>query len=190
MAENVFAMDFSVGDLTCHLLRLNPTSPPRADSSYYLHRHPTVELHYILDGRCSIVMDKALFSVEAGQLFLIPPGLYHYVSDVSADLTRTILSIQFDPPLSRSGESLASRIFAALSPTAPLLLDVSPGGTLENILSRMRTLSLSSGSVSREKLRALSQLLVLELFDALSCAETASLPASAAPPAPHAFVID
>ena len=189
MAENVFALDFSVGDLTCHLIRLNPTSPPKPDG-YYLHRHPTMEVHYVLDGRCSIAMDKTLFSVEAGQLFLIPPGLYHYVSDVSADLTRTTISIQIDPPPSRSLDGLACRVFTTLSPSAPLLLDVLPDSSLENILSQMRTLSPSSESVSREKLRALSQLLVLELFNALTCTETTNFPISVTPPAPQDFVID
>jgi len=190
MSESVLALDFSVGDLPCRLVRVNPDSPSKPDTNYYLHRHPTMELHYVLNGRCSIAMDKTLFPVAAGQLFLIPPGLYHYVSDVSADLSRTTISIQLDPPSSHSHESLASRIFTALSPSSPLLLDIPPDSALESVLSRMRTLSLSSGSVTREKLRALSQLLVLELFDALTCTETTNLPVCAVPPAPQDFVID
>lgn len=190
MSEHVLALDFSVGELPCHLLRVNPDSPSKPDTNYFLHRHPTIELHYVMGGRCSIAMDKTLFPVEAGQLFLIPPGFYHYVSDVSTDLSRMTISIQLDPPPSRSRENLASRIFAALSPSAPLLLDISPDSTLERILSQMRVLSLASGSIAQEKLRASSQLLVLELFDTLTCAETSNLPASTVPPAPQDFVID
>ena len=190
MSESVLALDFSVGELPCHLLRVNPNSPSNLDSNYYLHRHPSMELHYVLAGRCSIAMDKTLFPVAAGQLFLIPPGLYHYVSDASPDFSRTTISIQFNPPPSRSHDNLAPRVFAALSPSSPLLLDVPPDSTLESILSRMRTLSLSSGSVTREKLRALSQFLVLELFDLLSCTEVTNSPPSTATPAPQDFVID
>ena len=44
--------------------------------------------------------------------------------------------------------------------------------------------------MAREKLRALSQFLVLELFDVLASTESVNLPTSTPAPAPQDFVID
>jgi len=190
MSENVLALDFSVGGLSCKLVWVSSILHPKPHTNYFQHRHPTLELHYVTSGRCSIAMDKTLYPVEAGQLFLIPSGLYHYVSDVSSDLSRATISIQIDSPSPRNCDTLAPQLFSPLSPSAPVLLDVPKNGTLESILSQILALSPSSGPVTREKLRAQSQLLVLELFDALTCTETANLPASTIPSAPQDFVID
>lgn len=190
MNKNLLSLDFSVCDLSCQLVRVNPNLPPKPDRNYYQHRHPTMELHYVTAGRCSMAIDKTICHVDKHQLLLIPPTLYHYTCDATPDSSRMALSIQIDTPTSRKRDHLSHRIFTALSPSTPLLLDVPQNSTLENILSQMRTFSLSSGSVTWEKLRALSQLLVMELFDLLTGSETLVLSSSVPPPAHQDFVID
>ena len=190
MNKNLLSLDFSVCDLSCQLVRVNPDLPPRPDGNYYQHRHPTMELHYVTAGRCSMAIDKAICHVDKNQLLLIPPTLYHYTCDATPDSSRMTLSIQLATPTSRKRDHLSRRIFAAFSPSTPMLLDVPQNCTLENILSQMRNLAPFSGSVTREKLRALSQLLVMELFDLLMGAETLALPSSVPPPPRQDFVID
>lgn len=190
MPGKVISLDFSVFEMSCRLVHVNSELHSAPGRNFYPHHHSTMELHYVFAGRCSITMDNIQHHVDAGQLLLIPPGLYHYVSDTSPDLARITIAIQFEPPASCHRESLAPRIFAALSPSAPLLLNIPPDSPPADVLSRMHTLPLSSGAVTLEKLRALSQLLVLELFDILTHTQAVSLPVSVSPPAPQDFVID
>ncbi|MBE6972474.1 MAG: helix-turn-helix domain-containing protein [Ruminococcaceae bacterium] len=190
MNESLLALNFSVGDLPCRLFRVTPEIHSATANNYYQHRHPSMELHYVTAGRCSIATDNTICHVSENQLLLIPPAIYHYTCDATPDSSRMTISIQLDPPVSRKQENLAHRIFAAFSLSSPLLLEVPPSSTLADVLRQVRTLSPTSGAVTQEKLRALSQFLILELFDMLTCAEPASLPPSIAPPTPQDFVID
>jgi len=70
-----------------------------------------------------------------------------------------------------------------------MLVDVPLNSALSNVLSQMLIISLSSDVLAQEKLRTLSQLLVLELFDVLTCSTQATNPS---PPSstPQDFIID
>ena len=119
MSKNLLSLDFSVGDLPCQLVRLTSEIRPTSGKNYYQHRHPSTELHYVTAGQCSIAIDKTVFHVSTNQLLLIPPTLYHYTCDTTPDSSRMAVSIQLDPPVSRTGEHLANRIFSAFSGPPP-----------------------------------------------------------------------
>lgn len=189
MPGHVLALDFSVHDLQCRLIRVS-TMIPAPHVKHYSHNHSMPELHYVRDGQCTFLVENTPYTVCAGQLLLIPPGPYHYIRELSENLTRLAISIQFRLPAARQNSSFSGQAFAAFTPPAPLLLDVPASSTLANILSQMNTLSGSSDLVPREKLRALSQLLVLELFEQLPHAQSSAIPISSAQPTLQNYTID
>lgn len=191
MNLNQITINFSVGDLSCQLVRMAPNLSPGIGNADYQHRHPSMELHYITSGQFSFILDKTVCRVKENQLLLIPAAFYHGICDVTpGNASRMVFSIQFDPPVLQKKNHLSQRIFNAFSLTKPLLLDVLPGSALSSIFGLGRTLNLDSDPVSREKLRGLCQLLVTELFDLLAHTETHASPSPDLSPAHQDFVID
>lgn len=191
MNQNQISINFSVGDLSCQLVRMAPNLQPGIGKADYQHRHPSMELHYITSGQFSFILDKTVCHVKENQLLLIPPTLYHGICNVTPeDASRMVFSIQFDPPVLQKKDHLAQRIFTVFSLSTPLLLDVPPDSALATVFSLGRTMHLNSESVTREKLRALCQLLVTELYDLLTRTESPTPPSSTPSPAHHDFVID
>lgn len=93
----VLALDFPVGDVPCRLVTVNPRNQgdPRP-GRHFQHSHSGCEIHYVSAGTLSIDCIGASYQLSAGQVLMIPPGVYHYVRDVSGDIDRMDMLIEIN----------------------------------------------------------------------------------------------
>ena len=186
-------LSFSVGELSCQLLRgfsdqRSIYAPP---TSRLTHKHPFWELHYISQGRCSYAVEKTRYELGPNQLLIISPGRNHVLTQTHSFTSCLTLSLHIQPPANQtSGPSCA--LYNALLSLSPPVLDVCTESTLNDALMHIDTLSQVREQVFsvQESLRAYATLLVASLFEALVEHPT---PTSEQPPhafAPQSFLID
>lgn len=186
-------LSFSVGELSCQLLRvfsdLRSVMPP--PTSLLAHKHPFWELHYIIRGRFSYTVEKKLYELGPHQLLIIPPDKEHMLTQIHSTTVCTTLSLHIQPPADRTS-SPSRALYNALHAPTPLVLDVRPDSTLNEALVRINTLSQTREQVFsvQESLRAYATLLMAALSESLT-----DLPVPPSHPprhtsAPHSFLID
>ena len=186
-------LNFSVGDLSCQLLRAfrslrNPIPSP---GSLLSHIHPFWELHYISQGLCSYTINKTLYELGSKQLLIIPPGTKHLLTQNAVPTTCLTISLHIQPPASQAHASSLA-LYNALHAPAPLLLTVRPESSLSEALLRIDALAQMDDQVFsvQESLRAYATLLLAALSEALI---EHPIPTSDPPPhlsAPQSFLIN
>jgi len=184
-------LSFSVGELSCQLLRTvsgfrHTSGPPL---SFLPHKHPFVELHYITQGSCVYSVNDTLYQVNPNQLLILPPETDHTLSQIHSSMVYLTLSLHIQPPTGRTKSPSGALCDALHSPT-PLVLDARSESTLAEILTHIETLSQKSEQEFsvRESLRGYSTLLLAALSEVL-----VGRTVPAAPPhlsAPQSFLID
>lgn len=184
-------MELSLEGVQCRVIEIVPRSAPvtQGRRPYYHHCHPNYELYYVTAGTCDVSGSRQTLRVGAGELLLIPPETYHYVSATSEDVSR--MQMAFSIRLPEEGDTAPGRQFCGAFPRQGLtLLEVSPA--LAAALEQVRTLAAdpADGYARREKLRATCALLLLELFEQLTQRQSAAAQTAAVPPAPEDYLID
>lgn len=163
-----YELHFSVGQIDCILMDIG-TDLHIKEHRYYQHCHPGFELHYIFDGYFEITGEKKKLRVSAGQLVLVPPGVYHYVTEVSENARRMTMSMDMRLPAHDKYQSHDEQFYKTFSREHIVCLPVS-GTVVEEDLRRIYELTcdFDRSYLSVEKLRALSSLLLVNLCQALS----------------------
>ena len=163
-------LSFSVGDLSCQLLRAfrslrNPLPSP---GSLLSHIHPFWELHYISQGRCSYAINQTLYDLDPDQLLIIPPGTKHLLTQNAAPTTCLTLSLHIQAPASQAHAS-SQALYSALHVPNPILLTVRAESSLGEALRRIDALTQKDDQVFsvQESLRAYATLLIAALSEAL-----------------------
>lgn len=156
-------LSFQIGEIPVQLLSFSPEYRPR--SAYYRHRHTSFELHYLFAGSCVFCAGEQRVAAQAGQLFLVVPGVYHSIAESSPELSKLCLSFELEkPPLGY--QSSGSKDFAArFRGFSYALLDA---GALSALFSSLRRLELKDGSFFvQQSLCASLSLLLLQLSQML-----------------------
>lgn len=186
-------LSFSVGDLSCQLLRafsdLRSIQPP--PTSRLSHKHPFWELHYIMRGRFSYTVEKKLYELGPNQLLIIPSGLEHMLTQTHSTTVCLTLSLHIQPPADRS-HSPSRALYNALHASAPILLDVRADGPLNEALVRINALTQNreQGFSVQESLRAYATLLMAALSEVLTESPSPSPQLLRHVSAPQSFLID
>lgn len=184
-----YHLPFSVGELSCQLLRVSVILQPLESdpSNYFPHTHPFIELHYIPSGSCSYHSGDNIYDIHSSQLLIIPPNTRHLLRQVYDSTEHLTLCIAVQPPPDHANSPSRS-LYNALHST-PLLLDVSPDSTLAEALDRIHRLHSKIEPVfsALESLRAYSSLLLAALSGQLTQVQSSSPPR---PSAPQSFLID
>ena len=158
-----YELRFSVGAIVCILMDIG-TDLEVGKYQYYQHCHPGFELHYITKGYFDISSEKEIMRVCAGQLLIIPPGVYHYVRRETAQTSRMdlLVEVQADRP----GEaSPLVKLVRGLCLGQPLVLEEGENPELFSLLKRIWKTAREdlTAPVQQEWLRVLCQELVLTL---------------------------
>ena len=163
-----YELHFSIGEIDCLLLDIG-TDLQDGGQSYYQHCHPVFELHYISEGYFYISSEKKKVRVSAGQLLLVPPGVYHYVTTVSENARRMTVSMDILGKEQAGSNTPGWQFYENFPKEHILCLPVS-GTSVEDDLDRIYTLTsnFDRSYLSVEKLRATCSLLVINLFEMLS----------------------
>ena len=126
--------------------------------TYYQHRHPGYELHYIQSGQSKVTCCGNTHILNPGMLVLIPPGAYHDVA-ITADNTSR-LCISFD--IQRKTRNSNPDIFAKSMPAVTALDGTEPEYILQKINQMLET--NRDDLYKNDKLLALCSSLLLELI--------------------------
>ena len=159
----VYSLDFSVGDAPCRLVTVNPQNRGEPHMGrHFQHSHSGCEIHYVSTGTLSIDCIGAGYQLSAGQVLMIPPGVYHYVRSASEDIDRMDLLIELnhgrrskDPEL----DSFLQRLFLE----RPILLQQE---ALPELLRKIRKTAMDRQQrefLRRERMKAMCVELVLLL---------------------------
>ena len=163
-----YELRFSIGQIQCILMDVG-TDLQVQEHRYYQHCHPGFELHYISKGYFDLSSEKKKLRVSQGEILLVPPGVYHYVTAVSEDACRMTLSVEMLYDEENSRQTRDGQFYHSFPRDRVISLPVE--GTpivddMEKIYSLTREFDRSYSSV--EKLRALCSLLMVNLFEVLS----------------------
>lgn len=187
-----YFLNFSVGDLSCQLLRViydtfNTSGDP---TNYFTHKHPFVEMHYVSQGHCTYATEDALYEIRPNHLLIIPPNTDHVLNRVSVPRRHMFLSIHIQPPSDQANNpSLA--LYHALHTSAPILLEVPQKSMLAEALHHIGLLADENKQILsvQEAMRSYSNLLMAGLSEILVEAPTlAASPTQIS--APQSFLID
>ncbi len=164
------SFDFPIGSMLCHTEKLSPSqywSEHTDDHLLFQHEHPVVEIHCLTAGECTMMCGRTSYHLQSGQLFLVPPKLYHHISMASQDLCEVIWQFSIRAPQSAKAQN-ELRLFRAFYTTEPILLDAQ-NCSWQMTLEQIRSISASERDdfLLQEKLRALSALFLLELYQSI-----------------------
>lgn len=173
MMQRTYSLNFSLGEIPCSLIAITPQHVKRPQMPYYSHRHSVFEMFYLSRGLCTIMVGAKSYTVRGGQSILILPNIYHSIKFASDDICK--MSIEFDvpPPEQFQKNSDAWLIASTFYASPAVVIDMTgsvSGIALCDTLEQIRTLAEKREDqfVLREELRALSAILVLELFQKLA----------------------
>lgn len=166
--DYVYNIGFHIGEIPCMLVSVNPNNDTlRKTFSYYDHCHHYLELHYVLEGTCSLLCAQELVNVKQGELLLIPPNMYHRETYVSDGCKKMSVSLNLSPPAIPAGgaDTRFYDCFAKMS--RPLCFQSE--AEMEQYLGQIRTYAQEDDNyIIREKLKLCGNGLLLSLYEHLS----------------------
>ena len=132
--------------------------------TYYQHRHPGFELHYIHTGECKAICGEKRYILESETLFLVPPGVYHNLIHNNSDTLR--LCVNFN--LQKGDASLSeksSRFYSMLEHIEPITVNLH-GSEAQWILNKIyqHLISDEDDIYKNDKILTLCSSLLLELI--------------------------
>ena len=134
----VFSLEFFMADVPCKLVTVNPGSPGEPDQRrHFQHSHSGCEIHCVCSGALTMDCIGASFQLTSGQMLLIPPGMYHYVRGLSANIDRMDLLIEIGKG-QKSKDAKLNIFLQALHVQKPLLLGEASYGEIFQLLQRIR----------------------------------------------------
>lgn len=131
--------------------------------TYYQHRHPGFEIHYICSGGCKVTCCGSTYSLEQTSMILIPPGAYHDVVPTEPNTVRICLTFSIQNNISTNSKTNAFyEAFDRKVPAVSSIHDSEP----QHILNRIRQLvdSQDVDNYKNDKLLTLCSGLLLELI--------------------------
>ncbi len=136
------------------------------------HNHTYYELHYVLQGSCTLQSSQKSYLIRPGHVLLIPPRIYHHFKSTEERLQK--IDIAFELENSPTGqESSSVQIFDLFRKDGCIDLDIHG-----EEFDMLRNAILYVGSVideerehtflGREQLRVMSNVILVELYSVFS----------------------
>jgi len=172
-------LDFSIGEIRYQMTTFAKEHSTRSNG-YFRHRHSSFEIHYVSAGSCAIRVGSILYEVRAGQLILIPPGIYHSIKETSPDISKMCIGIEPLEPTRAFQEHEAAMIVRCFQESGTAVLEA---GELASLLEHIRqAASVQNMPFSdRESMKAMLALLVLGLYRRLDRHDRVYSPGDALP---------
>lgn len=161
-------LDFFVGKLSCRIISIQVNNRTEEGRRYYDHNHFCTELHWIEAGSCDYICDKTRYHINAGQLIVIPPRMYHREANISKNFKK--LSILVDISAAEEKPNALEDCFInTFRPSEVKILHVDSTELVE-IRNRICWLiaRVETDSISMERLRIACNSFFVELFDKIS----------------------
>ena len=168
---NVLSLGFAVGDAACELVTINPCNQGDPEKQmHFQHSHSGCEIHYVSNGVLSMDCIGASYKLSAGQMLLIPPGVYHYVRSGSERLERMDLLIELNKGQKSRDPQLVGFLQGLFLRRPILLQEDDDRRELFELLRKLQGVAMDKNMqpfLRQEWLKALCQQLVLVLGTAV-----------------------
>ena len=128
--------------------------PPCDNWDVQRHCNAEWEFHYIAEGSCLVDLDKAHYSLKAGQALLIQPGIYHGAKAQAGMFSRLTLCFTLSP-------GIIGRQLSEKARQAPVF---SPGEAVHRTACRLLHELKNNGTYTDTYLAALISCLMVELM--------------------------
>lgn len=161
-------LEFLVGKLNCRIISIQANNCAKESHRYYDHSHFCTELHWIETGSCEYICDQTRYPVNAGQLVIIPPRMYHRETNISKNYKK--LSILIDISAAKENPSALEDCFYHTFRPGEVKILPTNSTELTELRSRICWLMtrVETDSISMERLRITCNSLFVELFDKIS----------------------
>lgn len=161
----VFSLDFWVSDVPCKLVTINPCNQSNSEKQmHFQHCHSGYEIHYVSAGVLTMDCIDCSYKLSAGQMLIIPPGIYHYVRGTADDTQRMDMLIEIKKG-SKSEDPEREHFLQSLLLPRPILLTEDDGNRdLFRLLRKIQRTAMDtqqSAFLQRQWLKALCMELVL-----------------------------
>ena len=185
-----YGLDFSIGSTRCQLMHMQQEETTPRSTPYYYHQHLYFEFHYVEKGIAEFLCQEKPLQLQDGQLLIIPPGIYHSVTHQSAEITKISLSVSIAMPKVGSSET-ALQFYHSLPRDRAMILTARHADLREDLL-RLRQLAEDAhpNYLSREKIRALANIFLIDLYELLVDRDNPSFLAEQTPPLSPEYVLD
>ncbi len=185
-----YGLDFSIGNTHCQLMHIQQGFSPERSTPYYYHQHLYFEFHYVEKGTTEFLCQEKPLQLQDGQLLIIPPGIYHSMNQQTEEISQISLSISIAPP--KPGSSEATLQFYHSLPRDRAMVLTAKHSDLREDLMRLRLLAEDSqpNYLNREKIRALANVFLIDLYELLVDRDNPSFLAEQAPPLSQEYVLD
>ncbi len=186
-----YGLDFHIGKTLCQLVHIRQGDIiDQRERPYYYHQHLYYEFHYVERGFCEMICQEESFLVQEGQLLMIPPQLYHSVKNQSEDVEQMSLSINI-LPAKATADAHDLQFYHSLPRERALLLSAKDLD-LRNELLRLRNLAQNAEHtyLTREKIRALANVFLIDLYEQLSIGTELHPDTDDAPPFSQEYLLD
>lgn len=161
----VLSLEFKVADVPCKLVTINPCNQSKPEiRMHFQHSHSGCEIHYVSSGALSVDCIGTSYKLSEGQMLILPPGVYHYVRELSDNIERMDMLIEINRS-HRSTDPQADSFLQGLFRVLPILLsEEDPHRELFELLRKIQRTAMNvqqSTFLQREWLKAMCQELVL-----------------------------
>lgn len=185
-----YGLDFFIGETRCQLVHIQQGNMHIERSTpYYYHQHLYFEFHYVEQGTAEFLCQEKPLQLQDGQLLIIPPGIYHSVTQQSHEIAQISLSISIAPP-KNGGNETVRQFFHSMPRDRAMILSAKHSDLRDDLL-RLRLLAEESHPhyLNREKIRALSNVFLIDLYELLADRENLDFITEQAPPSQE-YVLD
>ncbi len=185
-----YGLDFLIGETRCQLVYIQQGNMSMERSTpYYYHQHLYFEFHYVEKGIAEFICQEKPLQLQDGQLLIIPPGIYHSITKQTEEVSQISLSISILPPKGGTGETIY-HFFRALPRDRATILSAKHSDLREDLL-RLRQLAEDPHPhfLTREKIRALSNVFLIGLYELLADRENLDFLTEQTPPSQE-YVLD
>jgi len=179
--QRLFSLRFSVDHVRFILEAISSHNHKSAMDPNYQHSHASYDLHYMVTGSSRMDSAGRRYSLEAGQMLLIPPNIPHRFVDFSKEFVKIDLSFLLLPPAKENFDETNLKFYRAFQQEGIIVFDLTTPdmASLSASLQQLHTYALNtqdSSFIYQHKTMALASLLMMDLFSALSDESLHSVP--------------
>lgn len=171
--QRLISLRFSIDRVRFLLEAISSHNQKSAMDHYYQHSHASYDLHYMISGSSRMDSAGRKYNLEAGQMLLIPPNVPHRFADFSKEFVKIDLSFLLLPQAKEHFDETNAKFSRAFQQEHIVVFDLNQPdmAALSSSLNQLHSYALTSKDkafVFQQKIMALSSLLMIDLFTALS----------------------
>jgi len=112
----------------------------RSLPAYYQHDHTSYELHYLKAGSCILNSSGTTYTLSSGNIFLIPPHLFHRLHDFSNPIDMITLDFRILPHTAQNNHEKLQKLYSVL-PSDQILFPSQTGAPQQRLCSYLEQLA-------------------------------------------------